>query len=525
MAKTLKELGLLKYTESLGGGAFDYFQDRGITTVGIYGKSKTAKHLFQLAKVKGIKAVPVTDDPSLEEANVRLKEKQTLVVQGNISFQEENELFTILVDTPKKSIKRSVPVKRLLMYSLAKRELLDNLLEYKRRTGIEVVLLSLPSLAYARKKTADEVTLFKTYGKMTADERLEYLTNALLSSGKGAEYAQEMIEESSFEVQKNHEGVPYLKNQVGKYVNIQNGHRVVPASPVYGKSRVFTFGNSVAMGMYADDHSTIANVAQLYVNENQQADYNYKFVNVDCGGHPNFADIWKSVVYHQPRVDDVVVIVSWFSNLFEENPTYQREFSIVNPQNELRLFDRPHRYGKYVWSDNINLLKPGYTALGKLLGRKILEVKNETAAKRSFDSGNVALPDLTGVTYWKQLPAMNGDTVDFARANALVSKGRQRWLSFKLLEPLKKDTLYMFEVTLKNTNATRFGPFVHDGEVFERMETQVVKADAWQTCTIFFRPKGEGMCYFALTATDFVNAGDFLSVQDITYQEALHLYD
>lgn len=524
MAKTLKELGLLKYTESLGGGAFDYFQDRGITTVGIYGKSSNAKHLFQLAKEKGLNAVPVTENPIPEKEPVQFKEKQTWLVGKEKITKEKTKLFTILADTPKKAIKNSIPLKRLLMYSLAKRELLDQLLAYKYQTGIDVVLLSVPSLAYVKKKTPEEIELFKNYSKMTPETRQVYISNALLSSGKGNEYAQEMIKESGFEIKKDSNGVPFLKDQQSKYVNIKNGHRVVPASPINGKNKVYTFGNTVAMGMYADDHSTIANSAQLFVDENQTEEYDYQFVNVACGGHPNYGDVWKSICYHKPQMGDVVVIISWFSHLFEENSVYQQEFSILNPQNELRIFDRPHRYGKYVWSDNIHLLKPGYTALGKLLGRKILELKNEATPKTEFGLGNVALPDLTDVTYWEQQPAIDGEEVAFARTNSLASSSK-RWLTFELKEPLQKDMLYMFEITLKCTSAVRFGPFIHDGKNFERLATQALKADTWHTYTMFIRPEGENMSYFALTATNFQNAGDIVSIRDINYQEALHLYD
>lgn len=511
LVTSLKKDGILFYTESLGGGAFDYFKDKNISKVGLFGSGKILKHLIQNAKENDIEVFLVTDQDLEYE-----KSDETNKTQSNY--------ITILISKPHKPINNSIPLKRLLMYSLAKQEVLNNLINYQKQNNIDVILLSLPSLAYVRKKNAEEIALFKNYGKMTVKERKKYLEEALaLINNKEVDSSEKLIEESQLAINKDKKT---MVDRELKYVTMKNNLRIVPSNPKHYDKRVFILGNSVSLGMYTDNYSTIANVAQIFVNENNSSNVKYKFINIYCGPHPNFKKMWEVINQLSTNKGDIIVLASWFSELFDDNRLFKNRFSILSPQKDFRLFDRPHKYGKYIWADNINLLKPGYIAIGNLLGRKILENDNSNKLEKQLnDLQDVLLPEIDNNSYWEKIASVDANSISFVRKNALVSSGKKRWLSFEIKKPLKKDVLYMFEFTIKYDRGTRFIPFIHDSESLEKLETQTIKGKIWTEFSLFYRPKRENMTHFSFTASHFFNPGEVLSIKEIKIKEALHLYD
>lgn len=504
LANSVKKL--IKTVTNLGGGVFDYFIDTNCSEVGIYGDPEDCNTIAETIGDIPLKLYRVTDEYDPEEL-------------------PEN-FPVILLKKSKKKYNRELPINRLLMYSLTKRQLLDELVEFIEEKQVKVCLFSLPSLAYVGGKNLEEKELFSKYTKMDEETRNNYRKDALRPLSKDPIFLEELLEEDAFKIKKDIEGIPYLSDIKGKYVNIKNGQRVIPDCPIVADKQIFIFGNSVVAGCYSDDSRTISNAAQVFLNEFHE-EYGgplYKVINISCGGHPNFVNMLKAVRHQNYQEGDVIVLGSWFSPLFEDNSVYQKRFKFFSPQKEFRVFDRPHKLGKYVWLDNIHFLPSANVYLGKLLGRALIQ-KERIGDEDSSLLGGVGDPNLSVSKYWMAIPPINNHTKSFARVHALTTKGKLRWLSFPFTESLKKDILYLLEIEMRSSNAVRFGAFIHDGETFERLDVKLSKSDEWETHWFFCRPKKENMKYFGLTATDFINAGVTVDVRSIKFQEALHLYD
>ncbi|MBL1230697.1 hypothetical protein IW492_15815 [Enterococcus sp. BWB1-3] len=137
-----------------------------------------------------------------------------------------------------------------------------------------------------------------------------------LEREKDEEYVSEMLEKGIFNTIRNQEGIHFLEDRHGKYVNAENGYRIVKNTHGYSINQIYTFGNSICLGSYTDDDHTIQSALQNKLNTYYNNIPPYAVINAGNGGHPNYVKMWKSIKYHAPKGGDVIVLMTWFSELF-----------------------------------------------------------------------------------------------------------------------------------------------------------------------------------------------------------------
>jgi hypothetical protein len=379
--KHMHELGVLG---AIGGSVYDYFCDSGIRKLALYGNDELVAMLYELAYWKGI-----------EIERVFGEEEREYAVNFNVASvikkirQEKSEspagIPVILCGKPKKPMKNTFLIGDLCSYSRTKHLLFDKIKAYRSSIApnLKVIVFELPSLWFTRNKSEYERTLLKTPSKNNLSASL----NTLHLMGKDDEYI-ESVNRGAHTVQRD--GTFFLADFKSKYCNYVGGYRLTTDVPANVDRTIYTFGNSVAFGMKSDDEHTIQSVCQRELNQHF-GESPAKILNCANYGHPNIDKIWTSFQYHEPDDTDVVVLMSYFSNLLYD--IYKDDFLFVKPQKDDGLFNRPHNLGEYVFLDAFHYSHIGYTELGKYLARKMID--NGVLTTASSQKAQMAPPRMS----------------------------------------------------------------------------------------------------------------------------------
>lgn len=270
----------------------------------------------------------------------------------------------IVCDRPTTPIRNGIPLVDLYLYSRQKRLLFDKIVDYKKHVspGVRIVTLSLPSLWYVKNRSEYENYLL-TREKSKQNYTEPYVFPGL---GKDAEYAKDV--NRGFGTYQR-DGVDFLRDYSSTYANCTAGYRVTTDLPDTSKGTIYFFGNSVCWGMKSDDAHTIPSVVQRGINEDPSVGP-YTVLNCGNGPQPNLDRMWRSINFHHPGNNDVIVLVGWFSRLIPSG--FYDKMLFLLPQAEERMFDRPHDLGDYVYADPVHYTYIGYTVLGQYLARKLL---------------------------------------------------------------------------------------------------------------------------------------------------------
>ena len=258
----LKDLTALS---AVGGNPFDYFEDVGVKEVAIYGNDDLLPIVWAYGFWSSVKVKSVYSDKE-QNLLVDVGEKTRSPLLHCQKLEDfTNDIPVILLDTPSVSLKSSMRLKALISYSRKKRMLLDKVLHYKlENPDVKVLLLSLPSLMYVKDKTEYEKKLLACRQNeiIEKDAVSKYLSEYI----GDADYGSSVFKHGAFNT-KRENGVYFLADKSTKYVCVEDGHRIVPNAPEKYTHTIYTFGNSLCMGMYTDDAHTIQSQLQKRLNE------------------------------------------------------------------------------------------------------------------------------------------------------------------------------------------------------------------------------------------------------------------
>ena len=356
---------------AIGGNIFDYFKDKSIVKINLYGNDDLVTLLFEQAFWLDIKIDYIISDTK-KQYKVDFMERSYIKNINTTTIKNSENIKSSIYNTPiifcekplnAKLFKNNYLLSDLLSYSLIKHLLFDRIIEYKKKfvKELKVVMLSLPSLWYVKNRNEYENSLL--HGELFNTKLNKYTYKCL---GKDDEYINEIFKIMTVYIKDN---VTYLNDIKGEFVNIHNGHRVTTDIPESFENVVYTFGSSLCMGMRCEDKYTIQSTLQRKIN---QYTNNRKFAVLNCGngGHRNFHKQWKSFEHHMPKKGDIAIFINWYNKLLVEN--YSDVFHWCTPQKTSRIFDRPHDLGEYVYIDRVHYTYIGYSELGNYLGEYLV---------------------------------------------------------------------------------------------------------------------------------------------------------
>ena len=362
----IKGLRKMSILGAIGGTIFDYFIDKGIATVDVYGNDAIVAALYEQAFWKNIKIRQIYSD-TVQEYELNFMEKSKLKKIKTTPMDSNNKTIPLIVCEPLKlSQKNAYKIGDLISYSFIKHTLFDKIVDYKNKycPSLKVIMLCLPSLYYVKNKTPYELSLLQ--GNLYDKERE---TAVYAQLGKSAEYIEEV--RKNIEMVENEHGIYAFVDKEGEYLSSIGGHRLTTDTPQKVSRRIYTFGASLGFGMRTDDAHTIQSVCQRRLNEHFNNQSPYAILNCGVGGFPNLLKQRKSFEYHKPQDGDVAIFIDWYNKLLREN--YSEPFYWCNPQGTSRLFDRPHELGDYIWIDRLHYSHIGYRELGTYLGNYLIE--------------------------------------------------------------------------------------------------------------------------------------------------------
>ena len=517
----LKDLTALS---AVGGNPFDYFEDVGVKEVAVYGNDELLPIVWAYGFWSNVKIKSVYSDKE-QDFKINVGERiRSPILHCQKAEDFKNNTPIVVLEKPSINFKSSLHIKTLISYSRKKRMLLDKVLHYKlENPDVRVLLLSLPALAYVKNKTQYEKQLFACSRNdiIEKDAVSVYLSQYIGDEGYG-----DLIFKDGVFGTKRESGIYFLADKNTKYVCVKDGHRVVPNSPEKYTHTIYTFGNSLCMGMYTDDAHTIQSQLQKRLNEYNQ-EIVYRVVNAANGGHPNFNKMWKSIEYHKPQAGDMIVLVEWFEPLLKENPNYSKYFEFCYPQQEIGLFDRPHNYGEYVWVDRVHLNCKSYTKLGDCLADKVIEIYDkENPGENIFDfsDSDVVFPDVAKLqrsNFWKVQDFRYPDYVEYVRKNILtpVKNKTVRWLNFKLKKPMLAGKNYKIIILMKYDEDVKFRFLLHGEGQIDYLPEKSVEADRWTAVEYRYTPSHECVHWLSVSATNFISAGTKLCIKKISITE------
>lgn len=354
---------------SVGGTAFDYYMDKGIKQVAIYGTDLLVGFLWEQAYYKEIEIVALLSDRE-RDITVRFPRVGKIHMKRMLENEWENTDIPILLaevvfpsDLLKiRNIGHSVErIGALLYYAHMKRFLLDPILNYKAKyPKLNLMICNMPMLSEIENKTEQEKQRIK--GELSKDD---WLKNIFLTNGYDQEYVKEVMQRMN--VEHKPEG-DFIAPVSGKYVNAIGGYRVTTDLPVNFSNTIYVFGNSLCYGIGSHDECTITSVLQREMNTYYNQSSPYAVLNCANGGGLNAFQIWKSIQYHKPQNGDIIIIImNNFIDLFKE--VYATSFLWCDGK---EVLNRPHDMGE-IYVDTIHVNAKGYEAVGKLIASKLIQ--------------------------------------------------------------------------------------------------------------------------------------------------------
>jgi [citrate (pro-3S)-lyase] ligase len=353
---------------AIGGSVFDYFLDKGVKKVCIYGNDELVSVLCEQAFWKGVEIEGAygNADNKLSLNYYERSAVTSISIKGIANVEKEIRTPIILCDTPLRRMHRAYRLKDLIEYSVVKRVLFDPVLAYKKQYAprLQLVAFALPSLWHTRNRNEHENLLLQHQDQKAC---LRSQIHALQSLGKDEEYIKQACRR--FEAYEQGE-VTLLKDASAPYHNTQGGHRVTDSIPENPCHTIYTFGHSICTGFICDDANTIQSSLQRALNKQYDDKSPYSVLNCGNGGHRNYEGQRKLFEHLKPQNGDIAVFISWFSALLREN--YTDYFHWCAPQTDARLFDRPHDLGEHIWTDQAHYSYIGYRELGNYLARDLI---------------------------------------------------------------------------------------------------------------------------------------------------------
>lgn len=394
---------------SIGGSVFDYFIDKGIEKINIYGNDELTALLYEQALLKGLQVNKCFSDKvtdykiNLLDKHLKVGDKDTIVswkMQTEDLNQNDDGIPTVLLENTTKIFSCAYGVDSLINYSSLMQRLFRTVFEYKKTTApnMKIAVINLPRLINVQNKNEYEQSLLQK--------------SSSINPFKEMGYDDEYIKDVNWLFPEYYKGeIPMLVDHQSKYLNIIGGHRVTVGIPEAAKHTIFTFGPSVIFGYKTDDEHTVSSSLQRELNKYYDGKSPYQVLNCSFAGGQNYIAMRRSFLAHKPQNGDIAVFFHW-PDMSLIKDTFGDEFYYFDPQRERHLFDRPHEFGEYMFADIFHLMPAGNDLVGKAVAKDLIE------------SG--LLNEQTGDTY---LNVLEGETDKITINNLTSSEQLDEYLS------------------------------------------------------------------------------------------------
>ena len=377
---------------SAGGGcSLDYYVDKGIKEIAIYGTDLVVAFLWEQAYYAGIKVVKLLSDKA-RTLDVRLPRVGTIELEDlhSVNLKEINvPIIVAEVACPlellalKKEGRSIYKFGDINLYSHGKRMLFDYVLEYKKQyPKMKIAFFDMPAVYQIENASEYELALRNKAAINLLDKRKKLFWDL----GYSDKYIKEVMQRIMVTTKNN---VDFCHDQEGEYVNVVNGYRVTTDVPVDFDNTIYMFGNSVCYGVGTDDEYTIASVLQREMLK-EKGHNSYAVLNCSNGGGLNYKQQCDSFKYHMPQDGDIVVFVMTDAGELLKD-VYEKHFIWVDGK---EVLNRPHDLGE-IFIDFNHVNAKGYEACGKLLARKLLE-NNLTENVSEMNEKTIA-PQMSGM--------------------------------------------------------------------------------------------------------------------------------
>lgn len=345
------------YAAGFGGSFVDYFIDRGIKRIAVYGTDLLIGLLYEQAYAKGIEVVGLYSDCD-RDASIRFPKV------GKIHLKDIRSVDLSAIHVPivvaaagyplelakyKRNGGEVYKIGELNYYSIVKNSLFDPVLKYA--SGVPDLKLCVLNMTRAYEvKNPSELEKSIIFGKRNAAQIFQAI---YYGRGFDKEYVDNVIKIMNV---VHRGGVDFIADETSLYRKCSNGYRTTTKVPSAFFNTVYVFGNSVAFGVGTDDEHTIESTLQSCLNEYYKHNSPYAVLNCANGGGVNTQAQWKSFKFHAPSSGDIVVLCMGFGDLLQK--VYQDKFLWVDTA---QLFARPHDLGE-IYYDNDHMNCFGYEA-------------------------------------------------------------------------------------------------------------------------------------------------------------------
>ncbi|MDR0911069.1 MAG: adenylyltransferase/cytidyltransferase family protein [Methanobrevibacter sp.] len=151
-------------------------------------------------------------------------------------------------------------------------------------------------------------------------------------------------------------------NHEGKYVNIENNHRIVPNNPKEFERTFYIFGGCINYGVGCPDNGTNSFHLQKFLNDDNEKILvqNYGNFVVRRGKY-----IFEKIMHMDFKPGDVLIFS--VSSLINKRNIPKKDKDNIYYINTTKLLERPHNYGENVFFDTAHPNEIGQIAIASAL--------------------------------------------------------------------------------------------------------------------------------------------------------------
>lgn len=296
----------------------------------------------------------------------------------NFVDESDSEDMFLVVDTVPLNAKAKVQLKKaeskgakvislsdVVAQAFNERYIVQPLIDVAKN-GTTVVTVKFPRATDIINKSEEEEIAGKTtIAKIRTDLRNGIYPEILSNLDVDTEYMNEVMDGWALVPQEG--AFDRLKDKSGKYVNIEDGHRIIPAMQKAHSDKktglfsfkkkqtpgqVCFFGNSVMYGIGSDDNHTLPSlIAEYALSDGKNFDFE-NHANFSMNDYVRAGNLIKSMTFNE---NDVVVFGAHLK--FEDDQIERMGGYFVDLQ---PAFERPHDLGE-VFIDMTHMNKNGYT--------------------------------------------------------------------------------------------------------------------------------------------------------------------
>lgn len=237
-------------------------------------------------------------------------------------------------------------------------------LQQVKESGNQVVYVRFPQSNKIKNKSDLEQIAAKTsIGKIRSEIKNGEYPAGLTSLDVSVDYMKQVI--AGWKLVPQDAAYDLLEDKQEEFVNIQGGHRIIPADQNQKSERtIYLFGNSVMYGIGSDDRHTLPSLLAGLLKNNEFHYYVKNMANFSMNDYVRGTNLMKSIHFQK---EDIIIFGSHESMSEDQQHIFGGEYIDMT-----KYFDRPHSMGE-VFLDMTHLNKNGYNKMAVELYNNLLE--------------------------------------------------------------------------------------------------------------------------------------------------------